>query len=110
MTKLKGKVVVLVFVLFDFEIPQLMEWSEEFGDGLQIVAITDSAERARDFAAEHKPDFPIIADAGRKGAIKAWNVDSWTTWHIVDQAGIIRYPDVREDEVRDAVWKLLNEK
>lgn len=41
-------------------------------------------------------------------AIK-WGIKSWPTLYVVDAKGVIRFKDVRGDELDDAITKLLGE-
>jgi len=38
-----------------------------------------------------------------------WNVRSWPTIYVLDDKGVIRYKNVREQKMDDAVDKLLKE-
>ena len=38
-----------------------------------------------------------------------WNVQGWPTIYVVDAKGVIRFKDVRDQEMEDAVTKLLGE-
>jgi peroxiredoxin len=38
-----------------------------------------------------------------------WNVRSWPTTYVLDHKGVIRYRDVREESMDQAVDKLLQE-
>ena len=40
---------------------------------------------------------------------KAWNVKGWPTTYVLDPKGVIRYRDVREKEMDNAVDTLLKE-
>lgn len=40
---------------------------------------------------------------------KAWNIHGWPTIYVLDAKGVIRYRDVREKALDDAVDKLLKE-
>jgi len=40
---------------------------------------------------------------------KAWNVNGWPTIYVLDAKGVIRYKNVRENEMDKAVDKLLTE-
>src|SRR5678816_4377552 len=40
---------------------------------------------------------------------KAWNVNGWPTIYVLDAKGVIRYKNVRENEMDKAVDKLLAE-
>ncbi len=39
----------------------------------------------------------------------AWNVQGWPTIYVLDHKGVIRYRDVRGEEMDEAVNKLLRE-
>lgn len=39
----------------------------------------------------------------------AWNVSGWPTIYILDHKGVIRHRDLRDQEMEDAVMKLLEE-
>ena len=39
----------------------------------------------------------------------AWNVSGWPTIYVLDSKGVIRYRDVRDEEMEEAVLKLLAE-
>ncbi len=36
-----------------------------------------------------------------------WNVTGWPTIYVIDHNGVIRYKDVRDQEMEDAVMELL---
>ena len=36
-----------------------------------------------------------------------WNVTGWPTTYVIDHDGVIRYKDVRDQEMEDAVMELL---
>jgi hypothetical protein len=40
---------------------------------------------------------------------KKWNIQGWPTIYVLDAKGVIRYRDVREKELDEAVDKLLAE-
>lgn len=40
---------------------------------------------------------------------RAWNIHSWPTTFVLDSKGIIRFKDVRDDEMERAVESLLKE-
>ena len=47
---------------------------------------------------------------GTRGPIAtAWNVQSWPTIYVLDPKGIIRYIDVRDKQLDEAVDQLLRE-
>ena len=38
-----------------------------------------------------------------------WNVNGWPTIYVIDAKGVIRYRDVRDKDMEDAVLKLIAE-
>jgi hypothetical protein len=47
---------------------------------------------------------------GTDGPIsKAWNVRGWPTIYVLDAKGVIRFKDVREEKLDEAVDELLKE-
>lgn len=50
----------------------------------------------------------IDVDTGGPLATK-WNVNGWPTIYVLDAKGVIRYRDVRDDEMEKAVMTLLAE-
>ena len=50
-------------------------------------------------------------DGGSTGGpiAKAWNIKGWPTIYVLDHKGVIRYRDVREEELDKAVDALLKE-
>lgn len=47
---------------------------------------------------------------GTDGPIsKAWNVRGWPTIYVLDHKGVIRFKDVREQQMDEAVDQLLKE-
>ena len=43
------------------------------------------------------------------GVIEDWEVDGFPTIYVLDHKGVIRYKDVRDDQMKDAVEALLEE-
>jgi AhpC/TSA family len=51
-----------------------------------------------------------VVDGSTSGPIASqWNVSSWPTIYVIDSKGVIRYRDLRDQELEDAVVKLLHE-
>lgn len=49
-------------------------------------------------------------DESTEGALATrWNVSGWPTIYVVDAQGVIRYRDVRDEQMEAAVDKLLEE-
>ena len=47
-------------------------------------------------------------DGSTSGPIaKAWNVHGWPTTYVIDQDGIIRHRDLRDEEAEQAIEALL---
>lgn len=40
---------------------------------------------------------------------RKWNVSGWPTIYVLDSKGVIRYRDVRDEQMEEAVLKLLGE-
>ena len=53
--------------------------------------------------------WPQIYDGqpGKGTIAKTWNVHGWPTIYVLDHEGVIRYRDVRDKELEDAVVELL---
>ena|SRR5690242_9372887 len=60
---------------------------------------------------EEHISWPFFWDGGStSGPIaKAWNVESWPSTYVLDSKGVIRYRDVRGEEMDKAVDALLKE-
>ena len=72
----------------------------------------ESPEKYRDAAKRESLAWPSFFDGGGTGgpiAVK-WGVSSWPTTFVIDAAGIIRYRDVRGEEMDKAVDALLAER
>jgi hypothetical protein len=49
-------------------------------------------------------------DGSTSGPIASrWNVSGWPTIYVIDAHGVIRFRDLREKQLEDAVVKLLGE-
>ena len=51
----------------------------------------------------------FFAGPGGGEIAKAWNVSGWPTIYILDATGKIRFKDLRDAEMEEAVMKLLAE-
>ena len=59
---------------------------------------------------EQKISWRHFVDGDTNGPISTkWNVRGWPTIYILDSKGVIRYRDLRDKEMENAVVKLLNE-
>src|SRR5262245_51503018 len=69
-------------------------------------------EKVRVVVEREKLTWPIILDNGdTDGPIASkWGVNAWPTTYVIDQAGIIRFKNVREESMTEAVQQLLKGK
>jgi hypothetical protein len=69
-----------------------------------------TAEELKEILAREKITWrqAVDGDTGGPWASK-WNVQGWPTIYVLDAKGVIRYRDVRDQEMEDAVLKLLAE-
>ena len=60
---------------------------------------------------EQEISWPNIYDgrAGTGPIASRWNVHGWPTLFILDHKGVIRYRDLRDKQLEDAVVRLLEE-
>ncbi len=113
---LRGKVVVL-----DFwgtwcgpcraAIPHLKELYAEHKDrGLIVIGVhtTNAGDRMAKFAASQEIDYPIAVDVDGK-TVKAFRVDSYPDYYLIDRAGNLRVADLANGDLDRAVEVLLNE-
>lgn len=111
----RGKVVVLNFWgswcgPCISKIPALNRLSEEFGDDVAILGVaSDTPADAAAAAAEHGIAYRSWVDGERGPIAEQWNVDSWPTTYVIDDAGVIRHVDPGADQLRQLVWELLQE-
>ncbi len=68
------------------------------------------AAKFKEIAAREKLSWPCILDGSTDGPIATqWGISGWPSIFVVDAQGVIRFKDVREQELEDAVEKLLSE-
>ena len=69
----------------------------------------ESRSALKKIIAEQKITWPNIYDGppGQGKIAQAWNVRGWPTIYVIDHEGIIRYKDLRDQQLEDAVNKLL---
>ena len=111
-----GKVVVLDFWATwcgpcIASIPHNKEMVEKYGkDGLVFLAIctANGQEALEKVGAEHKIDYPCAKDPGEKSA-KAFAVQYFPTYVVVDRTGKVRAVGLKPDKVEGVVKKLLAE-
>ena|SRR5436309_941473 len=81
-------------------------------EAICLVGVNSDGDLARVKAAveKEKITWPSFRDGGPFGSVaKAWNVDSWPTTYVLDPKGVIRYRNVRDQALSDAVEKLIRE-
>ncbi len=114
--ELKGKV-----VLIDFwgtwcppcraSVPKMNELAKKYKEkGLVIIGVstTRGAEKMSETAKQLGIEYPIAADLDN-ATVKAYHVDGYPDYFLIDRAGTLRYADVNNGMVETAVEKLLAE-
>src|SRR5215813_13732794 len=71
----------------------------------------DSPEKYRKEAKENGITWPSFFDGGMIGGPIAaqWGVNGWPTIYVIDKKGVIRFKDLRGEQMTDAVKQLLKE-
>ena len=113
---LKGKV-----VLIDFwatwcgpciaSIPHTNELQKKFKDkGLVVIAVchTEGAEKMAQTVKDKGIEYLTAADVGQK-TIKAYHVNSYPDYYLIDRFGKLRIADCKNGAVEKAVEALLSE-
>jgi thioredoxin-related protein len=68
------------------------------------------AETVKKILAEQQITWRQAIDESTQGELATrWNVDGWPTIFVLDQKGVIRYRDVRDEAMEKAVLELLAE-
>ena len=68
------------------------------------------AARVKQILAEQSITWRQAIDESTDGPLATrWNVQGWPTIYVIDSKGVIRFRDVRDQEMEDAVLKLLAE-
>ncbi len=69
-----------------------------------------TADVLRKILKEREINWRQAVDESTEGPLASrWNVSGWPTIYVLDAKGVIRYRDVREKEMDDAVDALLAE-
>jgi len=113
---LEGKVVLLKFWGVwcgpcRKSMPHTMELAHELEErGLVVIGIhtQGSAEKMASYVKDEGIDFPVALDADGK-TVKAFAVDSFPDYYLVDRTGVVRVADLQNSEVEGAVRALLDE-
>jgi RNA polymerase sigma factor (sigma-70 family) len=107
----RGKVTVVVFWSAHFsEASRFNKLAEQMaGKPFALIGVNCDSKASKKEESWNKVTWPCFKD-GRDGPIaKLWNVQSWTDTWVLDRRGVIRYRDVRDSDITDAVNKLLEE-
>jgi thiol-disulfide isomerase/thioredoxin len=94
------------------DIPMLQELHRKYHDqGLVILGIHTSQghEEMASFARERGIAWPLAHDVEEQTA-KAWEVDSYPSYYLVDRTGLLRVADIAHQDLERAVSELLREK
>jgi hypothetical protein len=68
------------------------------------------AERVKKILADRGITWRQAIDGGTDGPwATRWNVRGWPTIYVLDAKGVIRYRDVRDKDMDEAIAKLLEE-
>jgi len=72
---------------------------------------SDSKDRLRRALKKENITWRSWWDGGSTGGpiAKAWNVKGWPTIYVLDHKGVIRYRDLRDKELDEAIDTLLKE-
>ena len=69
-----------------------------------------SADELKKILAEQGITWRQAVDVDTSGPLATkWNINGWPTIFILDAKGVIRHRDLRDQEMEDAVVKLLGE-
>ena len=81
-------------------------------DPFAIVGVNSdsSIEKAQEVVKKNKINWLSFYDGGADGPISTrWNVSGWPTIYLLDAKGVIRYKDVRGEEMDAAIELLVQE-
>ena len=68
------------------------------------------AEKCKEILKREGITWRNVPDGDTSGPIASkWNVQGWPTIYVLDAKGVIRYRDVRDEEMEKAVEALLEE-
>ncbi|MCC6669496.1 MAG: TlpA family protein disulfide reductase [Planctomycetes bacterium] len=91
--------------------PHLLELAAKHKDrGLVVVGVhtTASGEQMPAFVAEQKITYPVAVDVDNQ-TTKAFAVDSYPDYYLIDRKGILRVADLANGELDRALEALLAE-
>ena len=68
------------------------------------------ADKVGEILSKDEISWRQVVDGSTSGPLATkWNVQSWPTIYAIDARGVIRFKDVRDQAMDDAVTKLLGE-
>jgi len=114
----RGKVVVLTFWATwcgpcMAQVPHERELVERMkGKPFVLLGVNGDEDRGELEAAieKHRITWPSFSDGGPDGRISsAWDVAGWPTTYVLDRLGVIRFKNVRGQELDTAVDSLIKE-
>jgi len=82
------------------------------GKPFALIGINSDGESdvVKKILADNQITWRQAIDVSTSGKLaSAWNVNGWPTIYVLDHKGVIRYRDVRDEEMEEAVMKLLAE-
>ena len=80
-------------------------------DPFSIIGVNSDGREAYDEEVESMGvTWRSFMEGSTRGPIPTkWNVQGWPTIYVIDAEGIIRYKNVREQPLEDAIEELVNE-
>ena len=78
----------------------------------QLIGINSDGDRSvlQKILEKEKITWRQAVDGSTEGPLAtAWNIHGWPTIYILDSKGVIRYKNLRDKPMEDAVVKLLEE-
>jgi peroxiredoxin len=116
LSALKGQVVVLIIWSTNSEhsrsmLPHLRKMVSRLKDKpFVLVGINaDEKQTLTDFLAREKMPWTHWWTGPRGGILEDWEIQYFPVIYVLDARGVIRYKDLRDDKLEDAVYDLLRE-
>lgn len=91
--------------------PHLLEVASKHKEqGLVVIGVhtTNGGDKMAAFVAEQKIDYPVAIDVDDQ-TTKAFAVDSYPDYYLIDRAGNLRVADLKNDALDAAIATLLAE-
>ncbi len=115
LSALKGKVVVLdIWATWcppcRAMIPHEREMVERLKDkpfALVSISADDKNETLKEFLSQEKMPWTHWWNGSEGGVIDDWDVQAFPTIYVIDAKGVIRYKDLRDEKLEEAVNELL---